>query len=224
MLNGIFSSIYGDTATATAFLAAAAASLMLGGLISWTYRKTGGSGQSMGSALIFLPLLVQIVIFLVNGSLGTGIAVLGAFSLIRFRSAPGSARDIVTIFLAMTVGLACGMGYVAVAGFAALVVCILSLLFTAVLPQKADARRELKITIPEDLDYTDVFLDLMKHYTVESNLIQVKTTNMGSLYSLLYHIKLKDGGREKEFLDQLRCRNGNLDIVCGRIPSAKETL
>ena len=224
MLSGIFASIYGDTVTAAAFLVAAASSLILGGLISFTYRKTESSSQSMGLALVVLPLLVQIVIFLVNGSLGTGIAVLGAFSLIRFRSAPGSARDIVTIFAAMTVGLACGMGYVAVAGFTALVFCLLNLLFTLLKPRSADHRRELKITIPEDLDYTDLFLDLMKRYTEDSNLIQVRTTNMGSLYSLIYHIRLKDCGREKEFLDQLRCRNGNLDIVCGRVPSAKEAL
>jgi len=224
MLNGILASVYGDTVTTTAFLVTAAVSLLLGALISWTYCKTGGSGWSMGTALVFLPFLVQIVIFLVNGNLGTGIAVLGAFSLIRFRSAPGSARDIVIIFLAMAVGLACGMGYVTVAGFAALVVCILNILLTLVQPRRADARRELKITIPEDLDYTDLFADLMKRYTNESNLMQVKTTNMGSLYSLIYHITLKDYSREKEFLDQLRCRNGNLDIVCGRMPSAKEAL
>lgn len=224
MPSGIFASIYGDTVTTAAFLIAALFSLILGGLISWIYSKTEGSGRSMGAALIFLPLLVQVVIFLVNGSLGTGIAVLGAFSLIRFRSAPGSARDIVTIFLAMTVGLSCGMGYVAIAGFTALTVGLLSLLFTLIQPRKTDLRRELKITIPEDLDYTDLFLDLMNRYTDASTLIQVRTTNMGSLYSLIYHIKLKDYGREKEFLDQLRCRNGNLDIICGRIPSAKEAL
>lgn len=224
MLDGIFASLYGETITAAAFLIAAATSLVLGAIISWTYRKTSGAGTSMGSALIFLPFLVQIVILLVNGNLGAGVAVAGAFSLIRFRSAPGSARDIVIIFLAMTAGLACGMGYLGIAVFSTAAVCLLSLLLSLTQPAETQTHRELKITIPEDLDYTGLFDDLMRRYTAASTLMQVKTTNMGSLYSLVYRIQLKNCADEKEFLDQLRCRNGNLDIVCGRVPSMKETL
>lgn len=224
MLDGIFASLYGETITAAAFLIAASTSLVLGAIISWTYRKTSGAGTSMGSALIFLPFLVQIVILLVNGNLGAGVAVAGAFSLIRFRSAPGSARDIVIIFLAMTAGLACGMGYLGIAVFSTAAVCPLSLLLSLTQPAETQTHRELKITIPEDLDYTGLFDDLMRRYTAASTLMQVKTTNMGSLYSLVYRIQLKSCADEKEFLDQLRCRNGNLDIVCGRVPSMKETL
>lgn len=224
MLEGILASIFGSTITVATFFTASAVSLVMGMVIAWTYSKTGRAGTSMGSALIFLPFLVQIVILLVNGNLGAGVAVAGAFSLIRFRSAPGSASDIVIIFLAMAVGLACGMGYISIAVLSTFVVCMMSIVLGALRPVEAETSRELKITIPENLDYSGLFDDLMKKYTGESTLIQVKTTNMGSLYNLVYRINLKNTAREKEFLDQLRCRNGNLDIVCGRVPSLKETL
>ncbi len=224
MLDGIFSSIYGSTITASALYISAAVSLSLGMVISWIYRRTNGAGASMSSALIFLPFLVQIVILLVNGDLGAGVAVAGAFSLIRFRSSPGSALDIVIIFLAMTVGLACGMGYIGIAVMSCGIVCLMELALNRYQPAGCENDRELKITIPEDLDYTEVFDDLMSRYTRESKLVQVKTTNMGSLYNLVYHIRLRDPGSEKEFIDDLRCRNGNLDIVCGRVPKSKEAL
>ena len=128
MLDGLFASLYGDTATASMFLLSAAAALVLGGIIAWVSRKTNNGSDSLFGALIFLPFLVQLVIMLVNGSVGTGVAVMGAFSLIRFRSAPGSAQDIAVIFLAMTVGLACGMGYIGLAVLATLVVCGISLI------------------------------------------------------------------------------------------------
>lgn len=224
MLEGIFASIFGETITVTAFLMASAMSLVLGMVTSWTYCKTSKAGASMGSALIFLPFLVQIVILLVNGNIGAGIAVAGAFSLIRFRSAPGSARDIVIIFLAMTIGLACGMGYIGVAVLACLIVCLFSIILNIVRPGELETERELKITIPEDLDYADLFDDLMRKYTKHNTLIQVRTTNMGSLYRLIYHIRLRNAAKEKEFIDQLRCRNGNLDIVCGKTAYAKEGL
>ncbi len=224
MFDGIFSSIFGDAITVNALLFSAAVSLTLGMIISWAYRKTNGAGASMSSALIFLPFLVQIVILLVNGNLGTGVAVAGAFSLIRFRSSPGTALDIVIIFLAMTVGLACGMGYIGVAVMCCGIVCLMALSLNKFQPSWCENDRELKITIPENLDYTDVFDDLMSQYTMKSKLVQVKTTNMGSLYNLVYHVRLRNPGKEKEFIDNIRCRNGNLDIVCGRVPKAKDTL
>lgn len=159
---------------------------------------------------------------LVNGNLGAGVAVAGAFSLVRFRSAPGSARDIVTIFLAMTVGLACGMGYAALAVFAALVVGGLTLLQYSLASGKDRGDREVRVTVPENLDYTDLFTDLFQTYTTRSSLIRVKTVNMGSLYSLHYQIRLKDARKEKELIDQMRCRNGNLEISCGLPSSGKE--
>jgi len=224
MLEGLFASIYGESIPMLAFFAASAVSLLLGLLIAWSYRKTAGTGGTMGGALTLMPFLVQVVILLVNGNLGTGVAVAGAFSLVRFRSAPGTARDITAIFLAMTVGLACGMGYLALGAFAAVIVCAVLLVMSALSPASREVERDLKITIPESLDYTSLFDDLMDQYTNASALINVKTTNLGSLYCLHYQIRLKDIAHEKEFIDHLRCRNGNLDITCGRVPTAKDIL
>lgn len=218
MLEGLFASLYGTTITIPAFLIVSALSLVLGFAIALCHRRTAGASGSMSGALTFLPFLVQLVILLVNGNLGAGVAVAGAFSLIRFRSAPGSARDITTIFLAMTVGLACGMGYAALAVLAAGVVCGLTLLERLLPLFREEQSRSLKITIPEDLDYDGLFDDLLEQYTTRAELTRVKTANMGSLYCLHYRVCLKDLRREKEFLDQLRCRNGNLEISCGKVP------
>ncbi len=213
MLDGIFASLYTISVTAPAFLAVCLLSVGLGYGIALTYRKISGEGGTMFSALTVLPFLVQLVILLVNGNLGAGVAVAGAFSLVRFRSAPGSARDITVIFLSMTVGLCCGMGYWAPAVLAALVTCGLLLLQKK--PQTDPCERELRVTIPENLDYNDLFSDLFAGYTASCKLLRVKTVNMGSLYSLHYLVRLKDPAREKELLDAMRCRNGNLEISCG---------
>lgn len=213
MLDGIFASLYTTSVTAPVFLAVCLLSVALGLGIALVYRKISGEGGTMISALTVLPFLVQLVILLVNGNLGAGVAVAGAFSLVRFRSAPGSARDIMAIFLAMTVGLCCGMGYCTLAVLAAVVTCILLLLQGR---QAADAdARDIRVTIPENLDYNDLFSDLFAEYTTTSKLLRVKTVNMGSLYSLHYRVMLRNAGREKELLDAMRCRNGNLEIACG---------
>lgn len=213
MLDGIFASLYTTSVTAPAFLAVCLLSVGLGYGIALTYRKISGEGGTMFSALTVLPFLVQLVILLVNGNLGAGVAVAGAFSLVRFRSAPGSAQDITVIFLSMTVGLCCGMGYWAPAVLAALVTCGLLLLQKK--PQTDPCERELRVTIPENLDYNDLFSDLFAGYTASCKLLRVKTVNMGSLYSLHYLVRLKDPAGEKELLDAMRCRNGNLEISCG---------
>ena len=213
MLDGIFASLYTTSVTAPAFLAVCLLSVGLGYGIALTYRKISGEGGTMFSALTVLPFLVQLVILLVNGNLGAGVAVAGAFSLVRFRSAPGSARAITVIFLSMTVGLCCGMGYWAPAVLAALVTCGLLLLQKK--PQTDPCERELRVTIPENLDYNDLFSDLFAGYTASCKLLRVKTVNMGSLYSLHYLVRLKDPAGEKELLDAMRCRNGNLEISCG---------
>lgn len=213
MLDGIFASLYITLVTAPAFLAVCLLSVGLGYGIALTYRKISGEGGTMFSALTVLPFLVQLVILLVNGNLGAGVAVAGAFSLVRFRSAPGSARDITVIFLSMTVGLCCGMGYWAPAVLAALVTCGLLLLQKK--PQTDPCERELRVTIPENLDYNDLFSDLFAGYTASCKLLRVRTVNMGSLYSLHYLVRLKDPAGEKELLDAMRCRNGNLEISCG---------
>lgn len=180
--------------------------------------------QSFVVALAMLPAVVQVVIMLVNGNIGAGVAVAGAFSLVRFRSVPGSAREIGMIFLAMAIGLATGMGYVVLAVLFFIVMAVFVLALSVLrFGSGNEHERELKITIPETLDYEGLFDDLFQKYTNSAQLYRVKTTNMGTLYELDYHVVLKTERIPKEFLDELRCRNGNLNIVCGRVTS-KEAL
>lgn len=158
------------------------------------------------------------VIMMVNGNIGAGVAVAGAFSLVRFRSAPGTAKEISAIFAAMCTGLTIGMGYILFAIIFAIIACA----FTLVLDisnfgEVKDATKTLTITIPESLNYTDVFDDIFKTYTNSVELISAKTTNMGSLFKLTYEVSMKDTSKEKEFIDDLRCRNGNLDILITKL-------
>ncbi|MBU5418866.1 DUF4956 domain-containing protein [Acetanaerobacterium sp. MSJ-12] len=230
MLDSLFASILTTSSAAATLslgklLLCTATSLALGAAIAaiHTFRNRYTKGFVMTLAL--LPAVVQMVILMVNGNLGTGVAVAGAFSLVRFRSAPGSAREICSIFLAMAVGLATGMGYLAAAALFVLVIGGASILYTCLrFGEQKQLEKELKITIPETLDYTDLFDDLFARYTAHWKLEQVKTTNMGSLYRLDYRIALRDPAQEKAFLDELRCRNGNLEIVCGRLPLLTEEL
>lgn len=180
--------------------------------------------QSFVVTLAMLPAVVQVVIMLVNGNIGAGVAVAGAFSLVRFRSAPGTAREIGIIFLAMAIGLATGMGYVVLAVLFFLVMAVFMLAMSVLrFGGGNEHERELKITIPETLDYDGLFDDLFQKYTRSAELNKIKTTNMGTLYELDYRIVLKSERIPKAFLDELRCRNGNLNIVCGRVTS-KEAL
>lgn len=210
MLDGIFASIYTSSVTVTAFLIVSLVSVALGVGIAFVYQKISNETGTMASALMVLPFLVQLVIMLVNGNLGAGVAVAGAFSLVRFRSAPGSARDIMAIFLAMTVGLCCGMGYCALAVLAAFITCIIFLIKRK---QEIDpVDRDIRVTVPENLDYSELFADLFEEYTTSAVLLRVRTVNMGSLYSLHYRVRLKETSKEKNLLDAMRCRNGNLEI------------
>lgn len=228
MLNDIFSSVLTGTSaslSASDIMLCTAVSLALGFLIALFYTFRSRHSKSFVVTLALLPAVVQLVIMLVNGNLGTGVAVMGAFSLVRFRSVPGSAKEICSIFLAMAVGLATGMGYLAVAAAFVLVMGAAGLIYTVSgFGGEKHVQKQLKITIPESLDYTNVFDDLLFEYTGKSELVQVRTANMGSLYRLEYQIELKDPAKEKEFLDALRCRNGNLEISCGRVPEAREEL
>ena len=175
--------------------------------------------------MVTLPAMVQVVIMLVNGSIGTGVAVMGTFSLVRFRSVPGNAREIGSVFLAMAIGLATGMGYLAVAVLFTVLLCGLDLLLSiAGFGREVPGTRNLRITIPEGLDYEGVFDDLFQTYVKSWELESVKTANMGSLYRLCYRIVLKNNISEKAFLDDLRCRNGNLEISCSKIASNEEML
>lgn len=203
-----------------------AVSLILGIAIALTYMYKSNYTKSFVITLILLPAIVQAVILLVNGNIGTGIAVAGAFALIRFRSIAGSAKDICTIFLAMAAGLASGIGEVFFGLIFVAVVCV-AYIIIKVIPfaeNKSNNNRMLKITVPEDMDYDNAFDEILKNYTSKYDLEQVKTTNMGSMFHLTYHIILNKDINEKKFIDELRIRNGNMPIVLGQYKSNIEEL
>lgn len=203
--------------TVQGFLLNIGAALLIGLFLAVMYSFRTRYTKSFLGTLILLPAVVAMVIMMVNGSIGAGIAVAGAFSLVRFRSVPGSAREIAALFLAMSTGLACGMGQLLYGGLFALVMGLVLCLYALVrFGDNKETSRRLTVTIPEDLDYTGVFDDLMEEYTKEATLVRVKTTNMGSMLKLTYDVDLKDANKEREFLNELRVRNGNLEISFSR--------
>ncbi len=220
-LNELFASISStDIASSIdvgGFVISILASLILGAVIAAAYAYKSKHSKTFVMTLVIMPAVVAMVIMMVNGSIGTGIAVAGAFSLVRFRSVPGSAKEIGAIFMAMGTGLATGMGYIA---FAALFVAILSIVNVALnlspIGEQKVSERTLTITIPEDLDYEGVFDDLFEEYTTSHVLNRVKTTNMGSMFKLTYDIDIKTNVSEKAFIDEIRCRNGNLEITMSK--------
>lgn len=210
-----------DTVTNSTLLVSSLVSLVLGVLIALTFSYKNKKSRGFLMTISALPFIVQIVIMLVNGNVGTGVAVMGAFSLVRFRSVPGNAKDICSIFLSMAVGLATGTNHLLLAALMTVVVCVLNIGFTLVPETKNGGEKELTVVIPESLDYAQVFDDIFEKYTSENELITVKTVNMGSLYKLKYLIKLKDKTKEKEMLDEIRVRNGNLEVICSRARTAE---
>ena len=216
MLQTTFSSIYNPGGiTLGDFLLAMAVALALGMLMAAVYCFRSQHSRSFVVTLALLPATVAVVMMLVNGNLGAGVAVAGTFSLVRFRSTPGTAKEITAIFLAMAVGLACGIGYPVFAVLFAVIMCLMSLVYALTNfggKPGGTLNRVLRITVPEDLDYPAVFDDLFERYTSKVMLTEVKTTNLGSLNRLTYEVTLKTPGTEKAFIDDLRCRNGNLEI------------
>lgn len=213
----MFNSLFDTAATGLDIktaLICAGASLLLGLAIAITHMKTSQTTKGFLITLAVLPLLVMAVMIMINGNLGTSIAILGAFSLIRFRSIQGHAKDLLSVFFAMMIGLALGMGHLLFAAVitAIGIIAIVFFSYTHILEPNAQAR-VLKVVIPEDLDYDDVFAEIFKKYTSSAKLIETKTMNMGSLYKLTYDIKLRHGIKEKEFLDEIRVKNCNLKIL-----------
>lgn len=221
----VFASFTSSGITVSSFLICSLVALLCGALIAFTYTRRTRFTQSLVLAVILLPFAVQTVIMLVNGNVGTGVAVAGAFGLVRFRSVPGNAKDISVIFVAMAVGLACGSGYIALSALFTVIACaVLYLLVFFHIGADRSGEKELSITIPESLDYTEVFDDIFKEYTAHAELTEVKTASLGSLYKLHYRVRLADDRNEKGFLDALRCRNGNLEVRCGQPHTPVEQL
>lgn len=213
MFNTIFDATTVGLEINTALIAAGAA-LILGIALAITHMKTSQTTKGFLTTLAVLPLLVMAVMIMINGNLGTSIAILGAFSLIRFRSLQGHAKDLLSIFFAMMIGLACGMGHILFGAVITVIAIIAIILFSYTHFLEPDPReRVLKIVIPEDMDYDEVFDDVFKKYTSRHRLVRMKTMNMGSLYKLTYDVKLKHGIKEKDFLDEVRVKNMNLKVL-----------
>lgn len=214
VLNQLFTAIYSGTFTPEVFFICTGVSLALGALIALTTGFRSKQSKSFLLALFLIPAIVQTVIMLVNGSVGTGVAVMGAFSLVRFRSVAGTAKEIVSIFLAMATGLATAMGYVGLAAIFVALICLVMFIVSFVhFKEKDDLVRDLRITVPEDLNYAHEFDDVFAAYTHNAKLLTVKTSNMGSLYKLIYRVELTSEDNVQKFIDELRCRNGNLEIA-----------
>ncbi|MBQ9609811.1 MAG: DUF4956 domain-containing protein [Lachnospiraceae bacterium] len=191
------------------------AALVLGAVLALTYKYKSNPTKSFVVTLAILPAVVSVVILMVSGSLGAGVAVAGTFSLVRFRSAPGTAKEIGAIFMSMAVGLACGMGFMGAAVVFTVIMCIVVLIYEAVgfgNTNHSELNKTLNITVPEDLDYGEIFDEIWEKYTKKVEMLKVKTTNLGSLNKITYNVTLKEKGTEKSLIDDLRTRNGNLEI------------
>ena len=219
LFKGLFDSDLVSVISITDFLLCLGFSLVLGLIMAFAYMYRTRYTKSFVVTLALLPAVVCVVIMLVNGNVGTGVAVAGAFSLVRFRSVPGTAKEICTLFLAMGAGLIAGMGYLGFSVLFTVVMCAMFLLYNRLdfgAKKNADAYKTFSITIPEDLDYSGVFDDIFAEYTVSYDLVRVKSTNMGSMFKLTYNAVLRDASREKEMIDKIRCRNGNLEITVSK--------
>ena len=219
LFGGLFDTDLATIISVTDFLLCLGCSLALGLVMAFAYMYRTRYTKSFVITLALLPAVVCVVIMLVNGNVGTGVAVAGAFSLVRFRSVPGTAKEICTLFLAMGAGLIAGMGYLGFAVLFTVIMCVIFVLYNCLdfgSKKNAATFKTFNITIPEDLDYTGVFDDIFAEYTRSHDLIRVKTTNMGSMFKLTYNVELTDATREKEMIDKLRCRNGNLEIAVSK--------
>ena len=219
LFRGIFDTDMTRVIPVADFLLCVGVALVAGLLLAGSYMYRSRYTKSFVMTLALLPAVVCVVIMMVNGNVGAGVAVAGAFSLVRFRSVPGTAREISMLFVAMGAGLIAGMGYLGYCVLFTLILCLFCLVYSRLdLGAKKNAAlyKTLSVTIPEDLDYTGVFEDILKEHTVKYELVRLRTTNLGSLYRLTYDVILKDTAREKELIDALRCRNGNLEISVSR--------
>ena len=224
MIESIFSSTAATISVAN-FMICMGSGIILGIIIALIHKFTTKTTPNFLITLAVLPVLVQVVILLVNGNLGTSLAVAGAFSLIRFRSMPGNSKEIINVFWSMAIGLALGMGYVTLSIMVTAIVAVVMILFNMISDKMVDKEnRKLKIVIPENIDYEEVFDGILQKYTNKHELVKVKTTNMGSMYELRYEVSLKKNISKKDFLDEIRVKNGNMLVMLERPELSGEEL
>ena len=219
LFRGLFDTDMTSVISLSDFLISIIAALVIGVILAASHMYQSRYTKSFLITLALLPTVVCVVIMMVNGNVGAGVAVGGVFSLVRFRSVPGTAKEITMLFLAMASGLITGMGYIGFAVVFTVIMCAVSFVYNHLDLNTAKNNAKYKtinITIPEDLDYTEVFEPLLKEYAKSVELIRVKTTNMGSMFRLTYNLTLKDISKEKEMIDKIRCRNGNLEITVSK--------
>ena len=218
-----FGNIFTNGMTVGTYLISAIFALVCGAVVAFATSFKSRASKSLFATLIILPFAVHTVILMVNGNIGAGIAVAGAFSLVRFRSVPAKAREIISLFIAMASGLACASGYIGIACIFTLIACACLVLLSN-LNMRSDREQELRITVPENLNFTGAFDDLFEKYTTKFTLVSVKSANMGSLYKLTYRIELKNESDIRNFIDDLRVRNGNLEIAIFKLENSAEEL
>ena len=227
----MFSSVFGtadslvSSVSASSFLLCSVVSIVLGLVIAGVYMFRHRYSKNFVVTLALLPLIMQMVITLVNGNLGAGIAVMGVFNLVRFRSIPGSAKDIGSVFFAMAIGLATGMGFIALAVLFTFIVGVVNVVYVlSPFGRPQQPEKVLRVTVPEDLEFDGMFDAVLARYTAEHELTEVCTTNMGSLYQLEYQVRLAQPGIEKRLMDEVRCLNGNLKVSLSNAQVSKEVL
>lgn len=225
----MFNTIISGTITPFSFFTCLGVAFVLGLVVALvhqftakrSYRRSASAG--MVTTLAILPMLVSVAIMLVNGNLGAGVAVMGIFSLVRFRSIPGNSRSILSVFFAMAIGLAVGTGYIAFAAIFTIIVALMLVVLSNIsFGEVSNREKRLTVLVPEDIDYTDVFDEIFAVYTSSHFLEKAKTTNMGSLFELVYRLELKNGVNEKEFIDKLRVKNGNLKVALSHMLAEEE--
>ncbi|MFC5702618.1 DUF4956 domain-containing protein [Cohnella faecalis] len=213
-----------STLTLTDALLTIFISIALGAIISFTYMRTQvGYTQNFALTMIVLPAIVAIIILLIGSNIARAFSLAGAFSIIRFRSAPGDPKDIAFVLFTMAAGLACGVGSFGYAVLFTIILCLLMFVLKVTkFGSKKATQKLLKVTIPENLGYEEAFDEIFKKFNIDYELRKVRTTELGSLYELVYAVTIDHLTNQKEFLDAVRCRNGNLDITLTMSPTTSE--
>ena len=224
-MNNLLGSIFTESLTLGQFMLAMITAIVLGMIVAFAFMCKSNHSNSFVTALVLIPAVETIVIMMVNDNLGVGLSVAGSFALIRFRSIKGTAKELTAVFISMTIGIICGTGYIAIAFIFTLLVCgMMAILSLIDFGKESEQKRYLKITMPESTDYDKAFDDILRRYTTSYELETIKTLTLGSLFRIEYEVTLKDTKKMKKMIDELRTRNGNLEIVLSKIPSDREEL